>query len=159
VTEIRTGEVPAHSAANGPFASPGYWLHHAALAWRRELGDRLRPLEITPTQFDVLASLSWQSRTGQVTQQMIADFAGIDRMMTSKVMRVLEDRGLVTRTQHSTDARALALLLTAEGRAVVTAATAEARALDRALFGSTTDSEPLRGELAHLLDRLRDGDA
>jgi DNA-binding MarR family transcriptional regulator len=31
------------------------------------------------------------------TQQAVADHAGADRMMTSKVVRSLEQRGLVTR--------------------------------------------------------------
>ena len=30
--------------------SPGFWLHHAALAWRQVFDRRLRPLNLTPTQ-------------------------------------------------------------------------------------------------------------
>ena len=138
----------------GPLASPGYWLHHAALAWRRELGARLRGLNLTPTQFDVLGSLSWQSRDGEVTQQMVADFAGIDRMMTSKVVRSLEDRGLLSRATHVSDARVLVLTLTDAGRGVVRDATAEARALDRELFPDTAASEPLRTSLASVIADL-----
>ena len=36
--------------------SPGFWLHHAALAWRQVFDRRLRPLNLTPTQFMLLAS-------------------------------------------------------------------------------------------------------
>jgi DNA-binding MarR family transcriptional regulator len=138
----------------GPLASPGYWLHHAALGWRRELGVRLKRLDLTPTQFDVLGSLSWQLRDGEVTQQMVADFAGIDRMMTSKVVRTVQQRGLITRTAHGTDARILVLELTDAGRVMVTEATKEARALDRELFGSTASSMRLRRELAAILEQL-----
>ncbi len=28
---------------------PGFWLHHAALAWRQVVDRRLRPLNLTPT--------------------------------------------------------------------------------------------------------------
>ncbi|MBW4041336.1 MAG: MarR family transcriptional regulator [Acidobacteria bacterium] len=151
-----TGEEPAapHLATSGPLASPGYWLHHAALAWRRELGLRLRDLELTPTQFDVLASLSWQSRRGPVTQQMVADFAGIDRMMTSKVVRGLEGRGLLTRSEHIEDARSLLLDLTDDGHDLVAAATRRARALDASLFADATASETLRTAVAPVLMRL-----
>jgi hypothetical protein len=37
--------------------SPGYWLHHAVLAWRQVFDRRLRPLSLTPTQFMLLASV------------------------------------------------------------------------------------------------------
>lgn len=144
----------AAAAPAGPLASPGYWLHHAALAWRRELGARLRDLDLTPTQFDVLGSLSWQSRGGDVTQQMVADFAGIDRMMASKVVRTLEQRGYLERRAHAGDARALILTLTGEGRRVAAESTAHARAFDAALFGAPADSADLRRDLAAFLDRL-----
>ena len=82
----------------GPLASSGYWLRRSAQQWRRELGMRLRELDLTPTQFDVIAATSWLARSGTApTQQDIADFSGNDRMMTSKVVRALEARGLVAR--------------------------------------------------------------
>lgn len=155
VPDEHAGRLQPAAATAGPLASPGYWLHHAALAWRRELGVRLRPHDLTPTQFDVLGALSWQSRGGEVTQQMIADFAGIDRMMTSKVMQTLERRGLVERSAHPDDARVLQVRLTELGRSMVTQATAEARALDRDLFAAQEESLPLRISLSDVLDRVR----
>jgi len=38
-----------------PLMSPGFWLHHAALAWQQVFGRRLRPLNLTPTQFMLMA--------------------------------------------------------------------------------------------------------
>ncbi|MET3808008.1 DNA-binding MarR family transcriptional regulator [Nakamurella sp. UYEF19] len=79
-----------------------HWLRLAALAWRREMDTRLRPLGPTHTQFDVLASTSWLGRTdGAPTQQEVADFAVVDRMMTSKIVRTLLARGLIARTPHA----------------------------------------------------------
>ena len=154
------------AAPPGPLASPGYWLHHAALTWRAELGRRLRPLGLTPTQFDVLASLGWISRTRGLadgagtgsagdhpTQQEVADFAGIDRMMASKVLRVLDDRGLLSRTPDRTDARAYRLRLTAEGRRTVTESTAIARSVDVDLFGVVANVEQLRAALERVAVR------
>ena len=42
----------------GPLMSPGFWLHHAALAWRQAMEHRLRPLGLTPTQF--MGDLPWE---------------------------------------------------------------------------------------------------
>jgi DNA-binding MarR family transcriptional regulator len=104
--------------------SPGFWLHHAALEWRQRLDRTLRPLGLTPTQFNLLGSVGWLDRTRPVppTQQQVAGHAGADRMMASKVLRTLEERGLVTREPDPGDARSLRLRLTADGRRVTSQA-------------------------------------
>jgi DNA-binding MarR family transcriptional regulator len=120
--------------------SPGFWLHHAALTWRAELDARLRPLGLTPTQFMLLASIGWlEHAAGPPTQQRAAEQAGADRMMTSRVVRALEDRGLVARRPHETDGHALRLSLTGEGRTVVDQATRAARDVDTLFFGAEPD--------------------
>ena len=55
--------------------SPGFWLHHAALEWRQRLDRTLRPLGLTPTQFNLLGSIGWLDRTRPLppTQQQVAD--------------------------------------------------------------------------------------
>jgi DNA-binding MarR family transcriptional regulator len=137
----------------GPLASPGYRLHLAALAWRRELGTRLRPLGLTPTQFDALAAVSFLGRTTRPTQQQIADFSGLDRMMLSKVLATLEASGLVQRTADAGDGRVKRLAVTARGRETVDAATAIARAVDADLFAAVESPERLRDELARVAAR------
>ena len=83
-----------HSEPHGPLMSPGFWLHHAALAWRQVFDRRLRPLNLTPTQF--MASVGWLAATSDQppAQQEVADHAGADRMMTSKVLQALVERSL-----------------------------------------------------------------
>ena len=76
--------------------SPGFWLHHAALAWRQVFDRRLRPLNLTPTQFMLWRPPGGWLRLRPPTQQEVADHAGTDRMMTFKVLQTLMDRGLVT---------------------------------------------------------------
>ncbi|QNK81725.1 MarR family winged helix-turn-helix transcriptional regulator [Nakamurella sp. PAMC28650] len=141
-------------APGGPLISTGYWLHHAALAWRREMDTRLRPLGLTHTQFDILASTSWLGRnTGAPTQQAVAEFAGIDRMMTSKIVRTLVDRGLIERLPDPGDARAYRLTLTPGGRETVTASTAVARAIDAEMFAGLPDPAGLRAGLTKVVGR------
>ncbi len=123
----REGESPGPFGSNGPasqaeprgpLASPGFWLHHAALSWRQLFDRRLRPLNLTPTQFMLLAAAGWLAASaGQPpTQQEVADHAGADRMMTSKVLQTLVDRGLVQREPDPADGRMKRLRLTPEGR-------------------------------------------
>src|SRR5262245_47845560 len=115
--------------------SPGFWLHHAALAWRAELDTRLRPLGLTPTQFMLLGAAGWLEHvSGPPTQQQVADQAGADRMMTSRVVRALEEAGLLARRAHESDGRGVRVVLTPAGRALLRRATAIAREVDTLFF-------------------------
>jgi DNA-binding MarR family transcriptional regulator len=116
--------------------SAGFWLHHAALTWRAEMDARLRPLGLTPTQFMVLATAGWLEHVdGPPTQQQVADSAGTDRQMTSRVIRVLQDQGLITRQANESNARSLRVSLTPQGRALARDAVQLAQSLDEQLFG------------------------
>lgn len=134
----------------GPLSSPGFWLQRAAEAYLRELDARLRPLELTHTQFQLLASAGWLGREGVgPTQQQVAEFAGADRMMTSKVLGTLEARGLLVRTADPQDARLRRVTVTEPARALLRDATRIARAVDVALVGGGTE---LRDRLAAIAE-------
>ncbi|MGV9674029.1 MarR family winged helix-turn-helix transcriptional regulator [Nocardia sp. NPDC003482] len=131
----------------GPLESPGFWLHHAALEWRATLERNLRPLALTPTQFNLLASIGWLARHhGPPTQQQAADMAGTDRTMASRVIRTLEDRNLLRRNPDPADARTVRLEVTSEGADLARRAVRIAVATDTELFGP---------HAAALRDRLR----
>ena len=87
----------------GPEDSPGFLLWRVTLAWQRAMRAALAPHELTHVQFVLLASSWWLGRTEAPTQQGLAEHAGTDPMMTSQVLRKLEDRGLVTREQDPAD--------------------------------------------------------
>lgn len=128
----------------GPLASTGYWVKQAALSWQRELDAALRDLDLTSTQFSVLAGAGWLSRSGHhPVQQEIADFAGADRMMTSKLLQLFESRGLVERRLDADDARVRRIEPTAAGRALVLEASARARRVDQRLFDDDTSVRDL----------------
>jgi len=144
-------------AESGPLLSPGFWLQQAALSWRAELDTRLRPLGLTPTQFIVLASVGWlEHLSGPPTQQQVAEQAGADRMMTSKVAHTLEQHGLLSRQAHEADARALRLTLTPAGRTTVNHATRAARDVDALFFGS--DPTKLRATLRRIAEHRPEDD-
>lgn len=138
----------------GPFNSPGFWLHHAALTWRREVDSGLADLGLTHTQFNLLASASWLSLNGaEPTQQQTADLAGADRMMTSKVLATLEGRDLLERHAHPADPRAKRLQVTAAGRALVQRAVAIVADIDERTFGPpSAQREKLRDQLCGFAD-------
>ncbi|MET8431064.1 MarR family transcriptional regulator [Nocardia sp. NPDC004860] len=144
----------ARGVPRGPLMSPGFWLHHAALEWRATLERNLRPLGLTPTQFNLLASAGWLSREGELpTQQQVADMSGSDRMMASKVIRGLEERGLLLRHADPADARVLRIELTSAGRELAGQGVQTAVDTDAQLFGDDGDllREHLKPIAAHRL--------
>lgn len=121
----------------GPQASTGYHLWHASLLWTRAVSEALEPLGLTHTQFFVLGSTRWLGVEGAPPMQReVAEHVGIDRNMTSQVVRTLEDRGLLAREPSPDDTRAWRLRLTAAGERAFGPAVAAVRKVDARFFGA-----------------------
>ncbi len=103
-----------------PKDSPGYLLGQVTMLWQRKLKVVLDPLDLTQTQFVLLAALGWLSKkSNTVTQVDIANQSNADRMMVSKVLRTLEKKNFINRHEHQTDTRAKVIKLTVEGADVL----------------------------------------
>ncbi|MDV3709436.1 MarR family transcriptional regulator [Elizabethkingia anophelis] len=103
-----------------PSESPGYLLGQVTMLWQRKLKKVLDPLNLTQTQFVLLAALAWLSKNNNaVTQVDIANQSNADRMMVSKVLRTLQDKKFISRQEHETDTRAKIITLTNEGAKVL----------------------------------------
>ncbi|KOS05800.1 MarR family transcriptional regulator [Flavobacterium akiainvivens] len=103
-----------------PEESPGYLLGQLTLLWQRKQKKVLDPLNLTQTQFVLLAALGWLYRENDnVTQVDIANQGNADRMMVSKVLRTLEEKKFISRHEHKTDTRAKVIKLTDEGAKVL----------------------------------------
>jgi DNA-binding MarR family transcriptional regulator len=142
------------SEPSGPHASPGFWLHHAALTWRQAceagLGD------LTYPQFNVLSAVSLLTAdSGAPTQVDVARFARLDRMMTSKLVQVLEGRGLLTRDPDPDDGRRQRLALTGPGRSALRACVKAAHEADDEIFGTGPERDRLRDALRAITEKHR----
>lgn len=103
-----------------PNDSPGYLLGQLTMLWQRKQKRVLDPLDLTHTQFVMLAALAWLSKSSDsVTQVDIANQSNSDRMMVSKVLRTLQEKGFITRQEHETDTRAKTIKLTPDGEIVL----------------------------------------
>lgn len=92
-------------------------LWQAMNRWQREQRRALRDAGLSHLQVMLLASVTSLSEQDEpVTQVMLARHARTDVMTTSQVLRTLEKKKLVRRTDHPTDSRAFALRPTAAGR-------------------------------------------
>ncbi|MHB1173181.1 MAG: MarR family winged helix-turn-helix transcriptional regulator [Lacisediminihabitans sp.] len=122
--------------------SPGLLLWQVTNRWQAAQRAALKPFDLTHVQFVLLASLAWLDRGAPVTQRQLAGHTATDPMMTSQVLRALEERGLVSRRNHPTDARAKALRITQDGRALANRANAHVENCDREFFGALTTRAP-----------------
>lgn len=143
----------AASPEPGPEHSPGFLLWRVTLRWQRLMAASLRPLGLTHVQFVLLASTWWLTAVaGETpTQRRIAEHAGTDPMMSSQVLRSLEEKGLVVRVLNPGDARARQVSVTTRGAALARRAVAAVEAADAEFFAAAGDRLPLL-ETLHRLD-------
>jgi DNA-binding MarR family transcriptional regulator len=113
----------------------------------------LAPFDLTQLQYVTLAKTAWISRTGEIpSQTRVACEAAMDRMMISKVIRLLDCKGYITRAPHPDDPRANRIDLTDAGYAVLTKALSIVHAEQAAFFGRL--GETGQAALAEQLDLL-----
>ena len=141
-----------------PSPSVGHLIWQVALKWRLAMDRVLAEHGLTSAQYGVLASLHALSRSGDLpTQRELADFSGVEPMSVSKLARGLERRGLVRRTQHPSDTRAVELELTSHGAELVTRAAGTVRALHDRLLQPLGGLEGSRtSSLVDVMQRLLD---
>ena len=114
--------------------SPGFLLWRVTNLWQAAQRRALKPFDLTHVQFVLLASLLWIQEDGPVTQRRLADDAATDPMMTSQVLRALEDRGLVKRSSFPGDRRARSLRVSARGATLVNRALGAVEQCDHEFF-------------------------
>jgi DNA-binding MarR family transcriptional regulator len=127
---------------SGPEESPGFLLWRVTNRWQADQRAALKPFGLTHVQFVLLASLAWLATDEPVTQRLLAEHAATDVMMTSQVLRALEERGLVRREPHPTDARAWSLTVTPQGSRLADRAVVAVEACDRAFFAALGEDVP-----------------
>lgn len=138
-----------------PEESSGYLLWQVSMHWQRKMKKELDKLDITHTQFVLLAALAWLAKSSSlVTQVDIANHSNTDRMMVSKVLRTLQKKGLIARKEHETDTRAKCISLTKEGSLVLQKAILLVAQVDKDFFSSLgANTEAFN---AHMLQLIRE---
>jgi MarR family transcriptional regulator, organic hydroperoxide resistance regulator len=136
------------SQFSDPDQSPGNLLVQVTAAWQRRQRAALSELGLTHPQFLILAAAAWLTRDGEpVTQVRLARHARTDPMMTSQLVRALEEKKLLRRSEDPSDSRAKLVRATARGRKLARQAVVIADRVDREFF------EPADGRA--LLQELR----
>ena len=135
-----------------PDESPGFLLWQTINLWQRKMRAALRESGLTHVQFVLLASTVWLNDHGsEATQVLIARFAHADVMMTSQVLRSLEENGLILRLKNPGDTRAHLISPTEKGRKLIGKAIKIVEDTDSAFFAILDDN---MSELTEMLRKL-----
>ncbi len=134
--------------------SVGLLLWQVTNRWQAAQRAALKPFDLTHVQFVLLASLTWLGGDDPVNQRDLAEHAATDPMMTSQVLRALQQRGLVTRQPHPGDGRAWAVAVTPAGELIANQANAAVETCDEVFFaGLGARTTAFAGSLRRLRDQ------
>ncbi|WP_316355139.1 MarR family winged helix-turn-helix transcriptional regulator [Candidatus Trichorickettsia mobilis] len=113
----------------------GFLLYQTYFSWKRKIESTLLPHELTHVQFILLMSLGFMMREGsEVTQNDLSRFTSFDVTMTSQVLRLLEKRGFIKRSQKIGDERSKFPKLTTEGINKIKTASADLMEAEKCFF-------------------------
>src|SRR4051812_35219019 len=136
-------------AADGMAAITSLMRAHQIVLARVEA--TLRPLGVTFARYEVLMLL-WFSRRGSLPMKVIGSRLQVHPTSVTNAVDRLEDAGLVTRSTHPEDRRAMLVALTPPGRELAERAT---RALNDEVFENPALGDRDVRSLVDVLTRLR----
>ncbi|MDR1367258.1 MAG: MarR family transcriptional regulator [Candidatus Accumulibacter sp.] len=121
--------------------------------WHAVIRNELRTLGITHPKFVVMTVLNFLSQSDEfVTQASIARLADMDVMSVSQVVRGLEEKACLVRTDNPRDTRANAVRLLEKGREMIVRALPIVEKIDEDFFGVlSNDEKAFRNHLHRLI--------
>ena len=124
-TDIETGINPPNSAGNEGGEQPGFELEkffpYLVRVFYSDVTSALsavyqRDYDMMPAEWRTMAILGAASEGLQATE--IVSRSSMDKVVVSRAVKRMEERGYLTRETHSEDGRSFLLQLSGEGRAV-----------------------------------------
>lgn len=120
------------------YSRPGFMLRRAHQIAMDLFIQACAPVDITPSQYGVLYIVDLM---GSISQIGVSRLIGLDRSTTALVVRLLTERGLLTKKQSTQDARKAEILLTDEGQEVLRKAAKLANREMKMLLAPFTEDE------------------
>lgn len=130
----------------------GYLLLHTTASWQGQMAKKLQTLDLTFTQCMILISLGWLLKSSnEVVQVEIANHSGFDRMMVSKTLRTLQQKGLIKRKEHDIDTRAKCVFLTNKGIDTLKKVIEIKTSVSNSFFEKLENKDSFRNELKKMI--------
>lgn len=132
----------------------GYLVWQILKFWQRGKHRILDEFGITASQLEVMGAIYHRGEEDrEVTQILLSQDTNIDPMTISTILRNLQKKGLIDRTESKTDTRARSVRITEQGNELFVKAIARVREQQEYLFHNI-DKEALRKQLQILLAEL-----
>ncbi len=117
-------------------------LHRAAL----------KELDLTPTQFSVLASIVYMgSLHDKLTQSMLTQYTEMDKMLISDIIKSLVFKKLIDKEKNEEDSRSFLIWATSLGASTVNRAIKIVEKMDEDFFKPVKDKAQFGEELNRIL--------
>jgi DNA-binding MarR family transcriptional regulator len=129
----------------------GYCFYKLAIALRTKVDQRYAPLGLVAPQFGMLIILE---KSGPLTQNELGQSMVIDKATMVRLIDILEEKKLLTRTQSKTDRRANYLEITKAGRAMLEKLDHQRKEAEAEFLAPLSASE--RQQLTAIVDKLAD---
>ena len=111
----------------------------AARRWRKVANDRLRPLEQTMVQWEVLYLVAYSGE--ELNQSQLSRLLGVHGPTMLRMLDSLARKGLIERQQSAEDLRVTINRITPKGRAVITRIMGISNELRRDVLGDVDEQE------------------
>jgi DNA-binding MarR family transcriptional regulator len=129
--------------------SLGFLFWQTNNMWERKINCELKKINLTHVQFVLLAGVEWFNHSEDIINQAkLSRHVKTNIMMTSKVLRTLEKKGLITRKPDKVDTRQNHLFITDKGKEKLNKGFPIVRKATEDFFS------PIKGKKGELLDIL-----
>lgn len=121
-----------------PEDSPGFLLWQTTVIWQRRIKKALEAYEIPHAQFVLMAQLLWlekNTKDGLPNQITLVKRSQLDKMTVSQALKKLVQAGFIQRAEHAEDTRAKSVVLTPQGKALITQLVPLVEKIDAEFFG------------------------
>jgi len=138
----------------------GFLFWKITYLWQRKMNKALKDVDLTHTHFSLLSGIAWLEKNGEsISQIKIADFTQTNVMVTSKISRILENKGFIERRIEDDDTRAKYVYLTEKGLKTLEKASKITEEVNQEFFEALGDEkEHFTENLWALLYSKFDGD-
>lgn len=123
-------------------SSPGFLFWKVANLHQRIQRQVLKDLDISPTQYSLLACYFFlKTPTKLPTQSDICEMAGLDKMLVSDTTKALLRKKLVSKKTNKDDQRSFFIELTDEGKSICNKSVKLIEVLDDEFFALTGNTK------------------
>ena len=129
----------------------GYCFYKTAACMRAKVDERFAPYGLVAPQFGMLILVKEQ---GPITQMELGTYMAIDKATMVRMLDIMQEKKLITRTQSKTDRRANHLEITKAGEIMLNKLNEARKVAEEEFLRPLNKTE--REQLAVLINKLTD---